>query len=645
MERVYYTRTHTFRSKLCCGRIELLLESLFKAACILVSLAVSVSFSKPFGLNSMAQLQACYECCEWGCAAEFVYQCSNGVLPDDQADLRVALFDHRQYGSNIAVVDAAIDYIESMRSNYFYVVIALKPCHYGQKKEKDDCTIKRQLLHRFLTKCNMDLQSPSMKILWRNKSTDGNGKVVNMLCDEIDAKKMNLEMGRNGWKPLDACVDILNEVACLLGLTRAEKCFGHVLQSNDCALVLICIPSRELMETVSLRQALAEFLPHVELPLMTFSAGSGREGAASITYGSVSMSDNVTATVLPDHCRNSMIAGRVKLGQPMPCSEMWQRAGLPSVELRAGNRKNMTDIMPVMMVIDDCQPSSSSERCQTGQADRSNVNKVCQEESAELKETAAEIQEKAMVEQRKMVEAEIQRSNAEARAKKQDSRMKNGLIPNLLPQSTPNASKQQLQKHLRQQQEESAVDEKKQKKRGKKKVPKQQKSKKTERGMCREDCMEVDRLNKEEGTVVTRNLDEFVTELSQSLKSLDKHAKRCNKYHGPSKLEQELAIQIQSGAQRGEKMRREVQRFAEGTMEKTAAEVFANAILQRILNPMTVKEHFGGRAPRITSSERFANAFIDHDWRDELLTKVKLNTVLAAMRSSCENTSGLTASV
>ena len=53
----------------------------------------------------------------------------------------------------------------------------------------------------------------------------------------------------------------------------------------------------------------------------------------------------------------------------------------------------------------------------------------------------------------------------------------------------------------------------------------------------------------------------------------------------PSPAEQDLAVQIQSGAQRGEQMRREVESFAEGTLAKTAAVVFADIIVQRILNP------------------------------------------------------------
>ena len=56
----------------------------------------------------------------------------------------------------------------------------------------------------------------------------------------------------------------------------------------------------------------------------------------------------------------------------------------------------------------------------------------------------------------------------------------------------------------------------------------------------------------------------------------------------PSPAEQDLAIQIQSGAQRGEQMRREVESFAEGTLAKTAAVVFADIIVQRILKLVIV---------------------------------------------------------
>ena len=58
---------------------------------------------------------------------------------------------------------------------------------------------------------------------------------------------------------------------------------------------------------------------------------------------------------------------------------------------------------------------------------------------------------------------------------------------------------------------------------------------------------------------------------------------RC--LENPSPAEQDLAVQIQSGTQRGEQMRREVESFAEGPLAKTAAVVFADIIVQRILNP------------------------------------------------------------
>ena len=72
------------------------------------------------------------ECCDT-CALEgsshesvssgFVYQCLEGAPADDQNDLFVALFDHRENGGNNGVVDAATKYIESLGLRSFCCVL------------------------------------------------------------------------------------------------------------------------------------------------------------------------------------------------------------------------------------------------------------------------------------------------------------------------------------------------------------------------------------------------------------------------------------------------------------------------------------------------------------------------------------------
>ena len=99
----------------------------------------------------------------------------------------------------------------------------------------------------------------------------------------------------------------------------------------------------------------------------------------------------------------------------------------------------------------------------------------------------------------------------------------------------------------------------------------------------------------------------------------------------PSPAEQDLAVQIQSGAQRGEQMRREVESFAEGALAKTAAVVFADIIVQRILNPKAAQGTVGCHAPPKKVRQDFARAFVAEGWTDKLLQKVSLNTVLAAI--------------
>ena len=126
---------------------------------------------------------------------------------------------------------------------------------------------------------------------------------------------------------------------------------------------------RELKDTMSLRQALAHCLPHCEMALMTFSAGSGCKGAAHITYGPVSMSTDVMAAV-PKHAGCSRIAGQVRLGQPMPGSAIWKTSHGPDVLVCPHNRHAKTKSMPVMSPVSSHLPPLSSEA-------RAFINNVC----------------------------------------------------------------------------------------------------------------------------------------------------------------------------------------------------------------------------------------------------------------------------
>ena len=140
---------------------------------------------------------------------------------------------------------------------------------------------------------------------------------------------------------------------------------------------------------------------------------------------------------------------------------------------------------------------------------------------------------------------------------------------------------------------------------------------------------EVAWLNEKDGTVLKEDLNSLVDPLSMKLTALEKEPPQRKKF--TSKDAHDLACKIQSGAQRGEQMRREVASFAEVALEKKAAEVFANIIVQRILNPKAAKTTAGCHAPPKKVRQNFARAFVAKDWTDELLQKISVNTVLAAI--------------
>ena len=81
-------------------------------------------------------------------------------------------------------------------------------------------------------------------------------------------------------------------------------------------------------------------------------------------------------------------------------------------------------------------------------------------------------------------------------------------------------------------------------------------------------------------------------------------------------------------------MRREVESFAEGALQKTAAMVFADIIVKRILNPKAAKETTACHEAPKKIRQEFAKAFVAKDWTDKLLQKVSMKTVLAAIRDT-----------
>ena len=543
--------------------------------------------------------------------ADFVYDCLEEAPSHEQNDLRVALFDHRENGGNNGVVDAATHYIESMGKRCFYVVIALKPCHSDVRKDQEALSIKRRLLRRFIHRCCLDVSSPSMVVLWRFKVEDGSGKVEKMLLDDLDAETLDLEMGRQMSEPLDVCVRMLNIAAGALELTPAEKCFGRIVQSEVRTLFLICIPGRELKETISLRQIVAELLPNCEMGLITFSAGSGCKGAAHITYGPMSMSTNVMAAV-PRHAGCSRIAGQVRLGQPMPGHAAWKTSHGPNVVVCPHTRHAKTKRRPVKITVSSNQPGmmSVAEEC---------INNDCEK-------IRHETEQKATLDRIDPLREEVCKQNAVAREMKAILKKGNGIVPTLV-QSALNTEPRQQQQQKYQQQKPDDVKKKRKKKLPKRKAASRERAE--EKHKYIKQCQAIAWLNEKEETVLKQDLNSLVDPLIMKLTAMEEKPLQRKKYN--SNDAHDLACKIQSGAQRGEQMRREVASFAEVALEKKAAEVFANIIVQRILNPNAAKTTAGCHAPPKKVRQKFAKAFVTKDWTDELLKKITENTVLAAI--------------
>ena len=543
--------------------------------------------------------------------ADFVYDCLEEAPSHEQNDLRVALFDHRENGGNNGVVDAATHYIESMGKRCFYVVIALKPCHSDVRKDQEALSIKRRLLRRFIHRCCLDVSSPSMVVLWRFKVEDGSGKVEKMLLDDLDAETLDLEMGRQMSEPLDVCVRMLNIAAGALELTPAEKCFGRIVQSEVRTLFLICIPGRELKETISLRQIVAELLPNCEMGLITFSAGSGCKGAAHITYGPMSMSTNVMAAV-PRHAGCSRIAGQVRLGQPMPGHAAWKTSHGPNVVVCPHTSHAKTKRRPVKITVSSNQPGmmSVAEEC---------INNDCEK-------IRHETEKKATLDRIDPLREEVCKQNAVAREMKAILKKGNGIVPTLV-QSALNTEPRQQQQQKYQQQTPDDVKKKRKKKLPKRKAASRERAEEKQKYI--KQCQAIAWLNEKEETVLKQDLNSLVDPLIMKLTAMEEKPLQRKKY--TSNDAHDLACKIQSGAQRGEQMRREVASFAEVALEKNAAEVFADIIVQRILNPKAAKTTAGCHAPPKKVRQKFAKAFVAKDWTDELLKKITENTVLAAI--------------
>ena len=257
----------------------------------------------------------------------------------------------------------------------------------------------------------------------------------------------------------------------------------------------------------------------------------------------------------------------------MPGSAIWQTSHGPDVLVCPHNRHAKTKSMPVMSAVSSHLPPMSSEA-------RAFINNVCDGGETIGEESRNETEQKAKLDQRDPLEAEIGELNAVARQMKAGLKKRNGIVPNLVQSALGTEPNQQQY-----QQQEPELVKTKSKKQHSKQTGAQRKASRQEaeeKKRYMQQCEEVDRLNKVHRTVVTQDLNPLVAAICKKLTELEK---KPQKRKNPSPAEQDLALQIQSGAQRGEQMRREVESFAEGTLAKTAAVVFADIIVQRILNP------------------------------------------------------------
>ena len=211
---------------------------------------------------------------------------------------------------------------------------------------------------------------------------------------------------------------------------------------------------------------------------------------------------------------------------------------------------------------------------------RAFINNVCDGGETIREESKNETEQKAKLDQRNPLEAEICELNAVARQMKAGLKKRNGIVPNLVQSALGTQPNQQQY-----QQQEPELVKAKSKKQHSKQTGAQRKASRQEaeeKKRYMQQCEEVDRLNKVHRTVVTQDLNPLVAAICKKLTELKK---KPQKRKNPSPAERDLALQIQSGTQRGEQMRREVASFAEGALAKTAAVVFADIIVQRILNP------------------------------------------------------------
>ena len=88
-------------------------------------------------------------------------------------DLRVALFDHRWSGGDDAALVAAAYYIADVHSEFFIVIIALKPLQLPNKEEQKKKRLTT-IIHMFESTCSIILKSYDTIILQRAYRGEGN---------------------------------------------------------------------------------------------------------------------------------------------------------------------------------------------------------------------------------------------------------------------------------------------------------------------------------------------------------------------------------------------------------------------------------------------------------------------------------------
>ncbi len=141
---------------------------------------------------------------------------------------------------------------------------------------------------------------------------------------------------------------------------------------------------------------------------------------------------------------------------------------------------------------------------------------------------------------------------------------------------------------------------------------------------------QVERLKKEEGTVVNQDLESLTEDLQVALdKFYPEESSRIPEKHRGNPQALELVAHIAGGAQRGEQMRRELASFISSLAADVVApdaETFPGALLETLLAG-THHECDLSAAGQVYGP--FADAFRAHSWSDHLMRRVGRRAILA----------------